>query len=49
MKKETIDFLHHNESAWNKQALEPNEWSHFRFLIDKYLPTFIASTAVKLD
>lgn len=47
MKKETIDFLHHNESAWNKQA--QNEWSHPRFLIDKYLPTFIETKAVKLD
>lgn len=49
MKKETIDFLQHNESAWNKQVLEQNEWSHHRFLIDKYLPTFIATKAVKLD
>lgn len=27
MQKQKIDFLHHNESAWNKQALEQNEWS----------------------
>ncbi|MGE8555392.1 MAG: class I SAM-dependent methyltransferase [Chryseobacterium jejuense] len=27
MQEEKIDFLHHNESAWNKQALEQNEWS----------------------
>lgn len=27
MKKEEIDFLRHNESAWNKQALDQNEWS----------------------
>lgn len=27
MREEKIDFLHHNESAWNKQALEENEWS----------------------
>lgn len=27
MKEQEIDFLHHNESAWNKQALAQNEWS----------------------
>ncbi|AZA76176.1 class I SAM-dependent methyltransferase [Chryseobacterium sp. G0186] len=27
MQDEKIDFLHYNESAWNKQALEQNEWS----------------------
>lgn len=27
MQEGKIDFLHHNESAWNKQALEKNEWS----------------------
>lgn len=27
MQAEKIDFLHHNESAWNKQALQQNEWS----------------------
>lgn len=27
MQEEKIDFLHHNESAWDKQALEQNEWS----------------------
>ena len=27
MKEQKIDFLHHNETAWDKQALEQNEWS----------------------
>lgn len=27
MQEQEIDFLQHNESAWNKQALEHNEWS----------------------
>ncbi|REC47456.1 class I SAM-dependent methyltransferase [Chryseobacterium pennipullorum] len=27
MQNQEIDFLHHNQSAWNKQALEQNEWS----------------------
>jgi len=28
MQKQEIDFLQHNELAWNKQALEQNEWSN---------------------
>jgi SAM-dependent methyltransferase len=27
MQDKKIDFLSHNESAWNKQALDQNEWS----------------------
>lgn len=27
MQEQKIDFLQHNESAWNKQAVEQNEWS----------------------
>ncbi len=27
MQEQNIDFLHHNESAWNQQATEQNEWS----------------------
>ncbi|TZF93756.1 class I SAM-dependent methyltransferase [Chryseobacterium panacisoli] len=27
MQKKEINFIQHNESAWNKQALEQNEWS----------------------
>ncbi|MBV8327779.1 class I SAM-dependent methyltransferase [Chryseobacterium sp.] len=27
MQEQEINFLKHNESAWNKQALEQNEWS----------------------
>ncbi len=27
MQKQEIDFLQRNELAWNKQALEQNEWS----------------------